>query len=226
MRSELEALSAGIDDFPSDLSSVFTQEESSKLENAAMDLSSVPEALVTIRAARDKMKGKSEGKSEPAVSFSGKGKRKWRKPNPAKHLQDKFSASVDNVVIGLVILNALEIETQISRLGQMINRFQIARTVEPSWWLNGLDNLASFLHVQICVSILSMRTSQFLLLSLAPFIQHAQLMLKNFCRSVMENSEPSASKSDLGANYKSLLEDFGLKHEIDETREAERYKIW
>ena len=39
MRSELEALSAGIDDLPSDLSSVFTQEESSKLENAAMDLS-------------------------------------------------------------------------------------------------------------------------------------------------------------------------------------------
>ena len=57
----------------------------------------------------------------------------------------------------------------------------------------------------------------------------------------MENSEPSASKSDLGlgiidtaclfcvagsdwwANYKSLLEDFGLTHEIDETREAERY---
>ena len=51
VRSELEALSAGIDDFPSDLSSVFTQEEFSKLENAAMDLSSVPEALVTIRAA-------------------------------------------------------------------------------------------------------------------------------------------------------------------------------
>ena len=59
---------------------------------------------------------------------------------------------------------------------------------------------------------------------------------QEFCRSVMENSEPSASKSDLGlgiidtaclfcvagsdwwANYKSLLEDFGLKHEIDETR--------
>ena len=66
---------------------------------------------------------------------------------------------------------------------------------------------------------------------------------QEFCRSVMENSEPSASKSDLGlgiidtaclfcvagsdwwANYKSLLEDFGLKHEIDETREAERYKF-
>ena len=62
VRSELEALSAGIDDFPSDLSSVFTQEESSKLEKAAMDLSSVPEASATIRAARDKMKGKSEGK--------------------------------------------------------------------------------------------------------------------------------------------------------------------
>ena len=65
------------DDFPSDLSSVFTQEESSKLEKAAMDLSLVPEALVTIRAARDKMKGKSEGKGELAVSFSGKGKGKW-----------------------------------------------------------------------------------------------------------------------------------------------------
>ena len=31
--------------------------------------------------------------------------------------------SVDNVVIGLVILNALEIETQISLLDQMTNRF-------------------------------------------------------------------------------------------------------
>ena len=59
----------------------------------------------------------------------------------------------------------------------------------------------------------------------------------------MENSEPSASKSDLGlgimdtaclfcvagsgwwANYKSLLEDFDQKHEIDETREAEGYKF-
>ena len=56
----------------------------------------------------------------------------------------------------------------------------------------------------------------------------------------MGNSERSTSKSDLGlgiidtacllcvagsdwwANYKSLLEDFGLKREIDETREAER----
>ena len=201
VRSELEALSAGIDDFPSDLSSVFSQEESSKLENAAMDLSSVPEALVTIRAARDKMKGKSEGKGEPAVSFSGKGKGKWRKPNSAKHLQTNWLrgspnqrvTSVDNVVIGLVILNALEIETRISLPGQMINHFQIVRTVEPSWWLNGLDNLVSILSVQTCVSIqsarilsrifdvlLSVSTSQFLLLSLARFIQHAQLILKNF----------------------------------------------
>ena len=59
----------------------------------------------------------------------------------------------------------------------------------------------------------------------------------------MGNSERSTSKSDLGlgiidtacllcvagsdwwANYKSLLEDFGLKREIDETREAERYEF-
>ena len=62
VRSELEALSAGIDDCPSDPSSVFTQEDSSRLENAAKDLSSASEASVPIRAARDKMKGKSEGK--------------------------------------------------------------------------------------------------------------------------------------------------------------------
>ena len=100
---------------------------------------------------------------------------------------------MDNVFIGLVIPNVLEIETQISLLGQMIYRFQIARTVEPSWWLNGLDNLVSFLSVQICVNILSarilsrifdvrvsMHTSQFLLLSLARFIRHSQLILKKF----------------------------------------------
>ena len=75
----------------------------------------------------------------------------------------------------------------------MTNRFQIARTVEPLWWLNGFDNLVSFFNVQIYVNIqserilsrifdvlLSMRTSQFLLLSLTRFIQHAQLILKNF----------------------------------------------
>ena len=97
------------------------------------------------------------------------------------------------MVIGLVILNALGIETQISLLGQMTNRFQIKRTVEPSWWLNGLDNLVSFLNVQICANIQSarilsrifdvlptMHTSQFLLLSLARFVKHAQLILKNF----------------------------------------------
>ena len=55
VRSELEALSAGIDDFPGDLSIVSTQEESLKLENVALDLSSVPEALVNICAPRDKI---------------------------------------------------------------------------------------------------------------------------------------------------------------------------
>ena len=118
---------------------------------------------------------------------------------------------MDNAVIGLVILNALEIETQISLLGQMINHFQNARTVEPSWWLNGLDNLVSSLSVQISARfqsarilsrifdvLLSMKTSQFLLLSPTRSIQHAQLILKNFVVSVMENLEPVASRSDLG----------------------------
>ena len=97
------------------------------------------------------------------------------------------------MVIGLVILNALEIETQISLLGQMINHFQTARTVEQSWWLNELDNLASFLRVQNCVNIqsaqilsrivdvlLTMDTSGSLLLSLALSVQHAQVILKSF----------------------------------------------
>ena len=91
VRSELEALSARIADLSSELSSVFTHEESAKLENAAMESSAVPEALMTVRAARDKMKGKSEGKGEPAVSFCATGKGKWRKPI-AKHLQDKLAA--------------------------------------------------------------------------------------------------------------------------------------
>ena len=140
--------------------------------------------------------------------------------------------SVDNVVIGLVVPNALEIETHISLLGQMINRSQIARTAEPSWWLNGLDNLASFLPIQFCA-----------VSCVVTGAVHPALSADSheICRSVMENSEPSASKSDLGlgiidtaclfcvigsdwwAKYKSLLEDLGLKHDIDETREAERY---
>ena len=92
VRNELEALSAGMGDFSSELQSVFTHEESANLESAAMDLSAVPEALVTVRAAGDKMQDKSEGKGELAVSFSGKGKGKCRKPSSAKHLQDKLAA--------------------------------------------------------------------------------------------------------------------------------------
>ena len=89
VRSEPEALSAGFDDCSFDLSSVFTYEESAQLDNAAMELSAVPEALMTVRAATDKMKGK---KGEPAVSFSGKGKGKLRKPNSVKQLQEKLAA--------------------------------------------------------------------------------------------------------------------------------------
>ena len=138
----------------------------------------------------------------------------------------------------------------------MINHSQIARTVEPSWWLNGLDNLVPILNVQICVSIQSARILSriFRCSSVDVHIQVSPVVIgtvhptrsadsQEFCRKMMENSEPSASRSDLGLgiidtaclffvagsdwweNYKSLLEDFGLKHEIDETREAERYKF-
>ena len=90
-----------------------------------MELSAVPEALVTIRAARDKMKGKSEGKGEPAVSFPGKGKGKWRKPNSAKHLQDKLAARKSKSTCH-------ERETQISLLGQTTKCSQIVKAAEPS----------------------------------------------------------------------------------------------
>ena len=56
-----------------------------------MDLSSVLEALVTIRAARDNMKGKSEGKGDPAVSFSGRGKGKVAKTQ----LRQTFAGQVN-----------------------------------------------------------------------------------------------------------------------------------
>ena len=55
-----------------------------------MELSAVPEV------ARDEMKGKSGGKGEPAVSCSGRGKGRWRKPNSAKHLEDKLAARKAN----------------------------------------------------------------------------------------------------------------------------------
>ena len=61
VRSEIKALSAGIGNFTSDMLGVLTYEESVKMENAAMEPSAVPEALMTVRAVRDEMKGQSEG---------------------------------------------------------------------------------------------------------------------------------------------------------------------
>ena len=248
VRSELEALSAGIDDFPSDPSSVFTQDESSRLENAAMDLSSVPEALMTIRAARDKMKGKSEGKGELAVSFSGKGRGKWRKPNSAKHLQDKLAArkskstqrghwAGDPQCPGNQDTNFTNWPDDQSFPDREDSRTIMApcsNLREHSVCTNSVSNFrCPPADAHISVSLVVTGTVH----------PTRSVDSQECCRSVVENSEPSASKSDLGlgiidtacffcvagsdwwANYKSLLEDFGLKHEIDETREAERYKF-
>ena len=201
VRSELEAPPVGIDDFPSDLSSVFTQEESSRLENAAMDLSSVPEALVTIRAARDKMKGKSEGKGEPAVSFSGKGKGKWRKPNSTKHLQDKLAARKSKSTCH-------ECGQRGSWAGdpqcpgnrdtnfttwpddQSFPDREDSRTimvVERIGQFGVYPQRSNFLEHSVCTnSVSNFRCSSVdehircLLLSLTRSIQHAQLILKNF----------------------------------------------
>ena len=79
---------------------------------------------------------------------------------------------MDNVVVGLVIPNAREPDDEL--------------------FPDRADSRA-LMVVQICVSImfaqilsrifdilLSMRTSQFLLFSVAPFIRHSQLILKKF----------------------------------------------
>ena len=212
VRSELEALSAGIDDFPSDLSSVFTQEESSKLENAAMDLSSVPEALVTIRAARDKM-------GEPAVSFSGKGKGKWRKPNSAKHLQDKLAArkskstchecgqrghwAGDPQCPGNRDTNFTNWPDDqsfpdredsrtimvVERIGQFGVYPQCSNLCEHSVCTNSVSNFrCSSVGEHIPVSPVVTGTVH----------PTRSADSQEFCRSVMEHSEPSASRSDLG----------------------------
>ena len=99
-----------------------------------MELSDVPEALVTIRAARDKMKGKSESKGGPAVSISGTGKGKWRKPNSVKHLPDKLAARKSKSTChecGEPGDCPGERETQISLLGQTIKCCQTVRITEP-----------------------------------------------------------------------------------------------
>ena len=200
-RSELEALSAGIDDFPSDLPSIFTQEESSKLENAAMELSSVPEALITIRAARDKMKGKSEGKGEPAVSFSGNGKGKWRQPNSAKHLQDKFAArnskstchecgqrghwAGDHKCPGNRDTNfTIWPDAQSFPDREDSRTIMVVERIGQSGVFSPCSNLRE--HSVCTNSVSHFRCSlvdahsQFLLLSLARFIRHSQLILKKF----------------------------------------------
>ena len=255
VRSELEALSAGIDDFPSDLSSVFTQEEFSRLENAAMELSSVPEALVTIRAARDKMKGKREGKGEPAVSFSEKGKGKWRKPNSAKHLQDKLAARKSKSTWHECGQRGHWAgDPQCS--GNRDTNFttwpddQSFPDREDSRTIMVVEQHSNLREHSVCTSSISnFRCSpDDAHIPVSPVVTGTVCTTRSadsqeFSRSVMEHSETSTSRSDLGlgiidtaclfcvagsdwwANYKSLLEDFGLKHEIDETREAERYKF-
>ena len=110
------------------------------------------EALVTIRAARDKMKGKSEGKGEPARLIF------WKGPGESGENPAQPNICRTNWLRGKSKSTCHECG-QRGHCGQMINHFQIARTVEPSWWLNGLDNLVSILSVQISASIQSCTNS-------------------------------------------------------------------
>ena len=97
-----------------------------------MELSAAPEALVTVRAARDKVKGKSEGKGEPPVSNQTQPD-SWLREKPNQH-----AIGVDNVVTGLAIRNALERETRTSAI-MMVER---------------VEQFDVFLPVQVCASTL------------------------------------------------------------------------
>ena len=129
--------------------------------------------------------------------------------------------SVDNVVIGLVILDALERATRI-RCSRICNKFPSVNTHQLCM-VNDHSN-----HVPDVAGTVPPASSA---------------ESREIGRSVMESSECGESKSDLGlgiidtaclfcvagsdwwASCKILLVDIGLKHEIHETREAERYKF-
>ena len=135
-------------------------------------------------------------------------------------LREKPNQRVMNVDIGLVILDALDCETQISRLGQMSKCWQIVRITEPSRWLSELNNLVFSLPVTgVREAALSARLSV-TNLQHVPVGAHAPVMANDHSnhvlvvtgtglpafsaesreigRSVMENSEHSESKSDVG----------------------------
>ena len=100
-----------------------------------MELSAVPEALVTVRAARDKMRGKSGRQGRTSSLWKGQQESGVNQTQPnicrTSRLRGKPSQHVicvHNVVTGLAILDALDREARISRLGQMKKCCQIART--------------------------------------------------------------------------------------------------
>ena len=221
-------------------------------------LSAVPEALMTVRAATDKMKGKSEGKGEPAISFSGKGKGKWRKPNSAKQLQDKFAAR-----------KSKSTRHECGQRGHLTtwSDEQMLPDREDCRAIMMVERVEQFDVFLSCSGLLedSVRTLSVTNLQQCLVYEHAPIMdndhfnhvpvvsgtvapsfpaeSRETGRSVMESSVCSESRSDLGmgiidtaclfcvagsnwlANYKNLLVDVGLRHEIDDTREAERDKF-
>ena len=62
MRHELEAFSTELEASGVDVSEVFDNDDTAKLEAAAAELANIPEAMATIRAARDAIKGKGGGR--------------------------------------------------------------------------------------------------------------------------------------------------------------------
>ena len=76
----------------------------------------------------------------------------WLQERPSQHV-----TSVNNAATGPVTLDVLERETCITRLGQMNTCSRIVRSSEPSWWSRELDNPMLLLSVPVCANTLFKR---------------------------------------------------------------------
>ena len=157
--------------------------------------------MVSVRAAREKkMKGKSEGKGEPAFSFSfsGKSTGKWRTPNSVKHLQDKIAArKCKSTCHGC------------GQRGHWAGDLQCPGTRDTKFTTWPDDQMfpdrEDYRATMLCVSILFVR----ILVQICSIFSKVTgtvppALKKEIGRSVMESSESSESKSDLGDRRHSL----------------------
>ena len=167
---------------------------------------------------------------------------------------------VDNVIIGLAILDALEPETRIARLGQMNKCCRILEDYRAIMMVERVEQFDAFSFLLRFARALCLHGFRHESEKQFPDDEHAPVVAtdhfnhvlvvtgavpraflaeyREICRSLMESTECSESKSDLGSgiidaaclfcvagsdwwvNYQNLLVDVGLRHEIDEARDT------